>query len=177
MARPFRRPGSVGRLRFAVAASLVLAGAGAIAGIRGGWRGRAEDLPGAPPAISALPAVPPPATASGPPALSALEPTPAARSAPRARARERDPRVELQLLDQAQEAVTAGRFEAALALLEAHARRFPNGALVEERDALLIRTLSSLGRSSEAREAGAVFRRRFPRSVLGNRVDEPAAAE
>jgi hypothetical protein len=173
--RPFRRPESAKRLRFAVAAGVVLAGAGAIAGIHGGWQGRPRDLPVAPPATVATRAVAVPAAASAPMALPAPEPVRASRSAPRARSRVRDPRIELELLDQAREAVRAGRFEAALAILELHALKFPEGSLVEEREALLIRTLSSLGRSFEARQAAAAFRQRFPRSVLGQRVGEMSA--
>jgi TolA-binding protein len=173
VARPFRRPGSATRIRFAVAAGLLLAGAGALAGRHGGWGGPPREVPVATPVLAAAPPV---ATAAAGPA--APEPAPAARSAPRARSRGRDFRVEVELLDQAQEAVTARRFEAALAILEAHARTFPNGALVEEREALLVRTLSSLGRSSEARQAGAAFRKQFPRSVLGQRFGViPAAQE
>jgi outer membrane protein assembly factor BamD (BamD/ComL family) len=89
------------------------------------------------------------------------------------RSRAQDPKVELELLDLAQEAVTARRFQAAMAILEAHARRFPNGSLVEERQALVVRSLSGLGRTAEARQAAAAFRKRFPRSVLGRYAGNP----
>jgi outer membrane protein assembly factor BamD (BamD/ComL family) len=81
-------------------------------------------------------------------------------------------------LRQAQEAVAGDRFEAALAPLAEHARRFPSGRLVEEREALRVQALAKLGRVAEARQVAQAFRARFPRSVLLPRVGElPGARE
>ena len=73
---------------------------------------------------------------------------------------------ELQLLRAAREDVTRGDFARALAVLSEHARRFRNGVLVEEREALRVKSLAGLGRREEAQRAAANFHARFPHSVL-----------
>jgi hypothetical protein len=75
-------------------------------------------------------------------------------------------RAELHLLRQARTAVARGDFKAALSQIAEHTRRFKNGRLVEEREALRVKALVGLGRAAEARHAAAAFRARFPRSVL-----------
>jgi hypothetical protein len=75
-------------------------------------------------------------------------------------------RVELRLLEQARVAVAQEDFVRAIELLAAHARRFRTGRLVEEREALRIKSLVGLGRRSEARRAAAQFEASFPRSPL-----------
>jgi hypothetical protein len=75
-------------------------------------------------------------------------------------------RAELHLMRQARAAVARGDFAAALSPIAEHSHRFKNGRLVEEREALRVKTLLGLGRSNEARRAAAAFRARFPRSVL-----------
>jgi hypothetical protein len=67
---------------------------------------------------------------------------------------------------QARGAVARGDFAGALSPINEHTRRFKNGRLVEEREALRVKVLVGLGRSEEARHAAAAFRRRFPLSVL-----------
>jgi hypothetical protein len=67
---------------------------------------------------------------------------------------------------QARGAVARGDFAGALSPINEHTRRFKNGRLVEEREALRVKALMGLGRSEEARRAAAAFRSRFPRSVL-----------
>lgn len=52
----------------------------------------------------------------------------------------------------------------ALALTEEHARLFPAGALVPEREVLAIEALAQLGRTSDARARFAGFSARFPNS-------------
>jgi outer membrane protein assembly factor BamD (BamD/ComL family) len=83
---------------------------------------------------------------------------------------------EIRLVREAQNAAAAGRFEAALGSLAEHARRFPTGRLIEEREALRIQSLSKLGRTAEARRAAKAFRARFPRSVLIPRLGELGSA-
>jgi hypothetical protein len=75
-------------------------------------------------------------------------------------------REELHLMRQARATVARGDFEAALSAIAEHARRFKNGRLVEEREALRVKALVGLGRAEEARHAAAAFRARFPLSVL-----------
>jgi hypothetical protein len=53
---------------------------------------------------------------------------------------------------------------AALGLTQDHARRFPSGTLVQEREVLAIEALARLGRSAEARHRLDDFRARFPQS-------------
>ena len=79
---------------------------------------------------------------------------------------------ELGLLSRAQAAYTRHDFSRALALVGEHTRRFPNGHLAEEREALRVRSLLGSGRNEEAGRAAALFARRFPRSVLLPRVGE-----
>jgi len=67
-------------------------------------------------------------------------------------------------------------FAGALGVTAEHARRFRNGRLVEEREALRVRSLAGLGRHQEARRAAAEFHARFPHSVLLSafgRIAEP----
>jgi len=75
-------------------------------------------------------------------------------------------REELHLMRQARAAVARRDFAGALSPINEHTRRFKNGRLVEEREALRVKALMGLGRSEEARRAAAAFRARFPRSVL-----------
>jgi hypothetical protein len=85
-------------------------------------------------------------------------------------------RAELHLLREARAAVARGDFAAALPPIAEHARRFKNGRLVEEREALRVKTLGGLGRTAEARRAAAAFRARFPRSVLLPAVSQMPAS-
>jgi hypothetical protein len=73
---------------------------------------------------------------------------------------------ELQLLRAARADAARGDFARALAVLSEHTRRFRNGALVEEREALRVRSLAGLGRHDEAQHAAAEFHARFPHSVF-----------
>lgn len=73
---------------------------------------------------------------------------------------------ELQLLRRAQSAYAARDFSGALARLSEHSKRFPTGRLMEEREALRVRSLASAGNMDQARRAFAAFATRFPRSVL-----------
>jgi hypothetical protein len=73
---------------------------------------------------------------------------------------------ELQLLARAQAAYTRRDFTRAIGLVSELSRRFPNGHLAEEREALRVRSLLGAGRTDEGRRAAAAFATRFPRSVL-----------
>jgi hypothetical protein len=85
-------------------------------------------------------------------------------------------RAELRLLQQARFAVARGDFAAALSPIAEHTRRFKNGRLAEEREALRVKALSGLHRTEEARRAAAAFRARFPRSVLLPAVSQMPAS-
>jgi len=73
---------------------------------------------------------------------------------------------ELHLLRKARAAVARQDFAAALRPIAEHARQFRHGRLVEEREALRVKSLVGLGRIEEARRGAEAFRTRFPRSVL-----------
>ncbi len=53
----------------------------------------------------------------------------------------------------------------ALALTRMHARRFPNGTLVQEREVLAIRALFQIGNKNDAQKRGEAFLRAFPSSI------------
>ncbi len=94
-------------------------------------------------------------------------------------ARRRSPDVdaqasELRLLQRARAAVASGELTTALALIADYERRFPEGYLREESEALRVKSLTGLGRSEQARRAAEGFRKQFPRSVLIRRIEETA---
>ena len=74
--------------------------------------------------------------------------------------------VERKMLDGARAALARGDHAAAMRGLEEHAKKYGNGRLVEEREALRVRTLADSGRRDEALAAAARFRARWPGSVL-----------
>ncbi len=86
-------------------------------------------------------------------------------------------RVEVRLLARARAAVAREDFARALELLDGHARRFRTGRLVEEREALRVKSLAGLGRRGEARRAAAEFEASFPRSPLLSAVRQMAGLE
>jgi hypothetical protein len=67
-------------------------------------------------------------------------------------------------------------FAAALPPLAEHARRFKDGGLAEEREALRVKALVGLGRDREAERAAAAFAARFPRSPLVGAVNRISAS-
>src|SRR6185369_16258046 len=79
------------------------------------------------------------------------------REATPSRSKVGDVRVELRLLQQARGAVAREDFLLAIQLLAQHAHRFKTGRLVEEREALRVKSLVGLGRRSAARRAAAEF--------------------
>ncbi|HEY1536301.1 MAG TPA: hypothetical protein VGF76_19915 [Polyangiaceae bacterium] len=115
----------------------------------------------------ALPTAQPVAADSGP-ALddNTSRPAPAVSAHP---ARERYAQ-ELKVLQPARAAVARGDFSSALSSIAEHQRRFPDGQLSEEREALRVQALSGLGRTDEATRAAIAFRKRFPGSVLISRM-------
>jgi hypothetical protein len=85
-------------------------------------------------------------------------------------------RSELRLLSRARAALARADFATALPPIAEHARRFRDGRLAEEREALRVGALAGLGRQQEARHAASAFRTRFPQSVLVPAVDRISAA-
>jgi len=73
---------------------------------------------------------------------------------------------ETRLLEAAQRELASGRAASALSLLDEHARRFPAGALSEERTAARVLSLCALGRHEAARQAANAFLAASPRSPL-----------
>ena len=97
-----------------------------------------------------------------PPPMASVATAPAGST--RAASSPGDVAAEVRLLGDAQSEMRAGEPERALLLFDEHARRYPKGALGEERDAARIGALCALGRISEAREATDRFLRAAPLS-------------
>lgn len=66
------------------------------------------------------------------------------------------------LLDVARSALARGEAGEALAAASRHARDYPDGALVEEREAIAVKALVALGRKEEARTRVRLLEQRFP---------------
>lgn len=124
--------------------------------------GSAESVPG--PEQRVASAAPTDPTSAAPPAF------PAGSSRAIALGRERA------LLDRAQASLSAGEPARALELVERHLRRYSQGALSEEREALAVNALVTLGRYREAVRRGAAFRARYPHSLLMPSIDAALAA-
>jgi hypothetical protein len=73
---------------------------------------------------------------------------------------------ETRVLEAAQRELASGRARSALSLLDEHAKRFPSGALGEERTAARVLSLCALGRTEEARRTATAFLEGSPRSPL-----------
>lgn len=73
---------------------------------------------------------------------------------------------ERNVLDAARVALASGEPNQAVALADRHKRDYPQGALVEEREAIATKALVDAGRHAEARARGAAFERRFPQSAM-----------
>jgi len=116
------------------------------------------------PAVQAVRAPVAPRAVARPDPVEQLEP--AAPSAPPAPSPSDEARAERHLLKRARAEVSRGDAARALALLSEHARRFKNGRLVEEREALRVKALAGLGRIDDAQTAACDFQARFPRSPL-----------
>jgi hypothetical protein len=60
----------------------------------------------------------------------------------------------------------------ALALTQEHAKRFPHGTLIQEREVIAIDALSRLGQTDAARRRASDFERRYPGSAHQPKVDQ-----
>jgi hypothetical protein len=77
---------------------------------------------------------------------------------------------EIALLRDARRALRDGQPSSALALLEEHGRRFPNGALAEDRAAARVFALCALGDVPRARAEGVLFLAAHARSPYADAV-------
>ena len=80
------------------------------------------------------------------------------------------------LLSRAQSALARGRPDEVMEAVDAHARRFPDGQLAEERRALAIQALMRQGRRDEARRRAREFLEDYPNSIFRETVS-PALGE
>jgi hypothetical protein len=161
--------------RIAIAASvlLVFATAGAAAALHARLAPAPEIAPPAP-RVPEMPSVR--ARAPGLPPIQSPELAPSARThrPHRSITPQESYAAELELLQRAQSEYASRDFADALVLVAEHGRRFPNGRLAEEREALRVRSLARAGRADEARRALSSFAKRFPHSVLLPRLQEAA---
>jgi hypothetical protein len=132
-------------------------------------------LPSPPAAVSVGPTPTAPEAASGREAASAQEPgshagqrASSSRSAPGPEPSAAGPS-EADLLGAAQAALAASPARS-LSLVGEHARKFPRGLLVQEREVLAIEALSRLGRAQEASARAERFLAAFPRSAHRTKV-------
>jgi hypothetical protein len=110
--------------------------------------------------------------------LPPSEPAPAAKSITKRAARVTEraasvpatPEAELALLREAQSALNRSA-SAALALADEHARLYPSGIFVQEREMLRIEAELTLGKRREALERAHAFSERFASSTYRARID------
>lgn len=76
---------------------------------------------------------------------------------------------------QARAALRAGDAQHSLALLEQARRRFPRGALGQEREALTIQALERSGQHAAAQRRAAAFLRAYPSSPYGSDLERIAS--
>jgi hypothetical protein len=112
---------------------------------------------------------------SAPPSMPLRQVTGSATAAPSERGGLAGLAAQQVLLDAARSALNRGDKQAALQALNAHVARFPTSVLSEEREALTIKTLVSLGRFADAKARGARFQEQFPHSLLLPSVNETLA--
>jgi len=170
---PFR---ALARPWLAAAAAGAVVALGAAAYAAHVWRGWPVSTTPARVAPIAMPRVPklrPPATVAivreteAPATIVPSAPAPSRHAASKGSTTTiRPTNAELLLLRLAREDLTRGDYAGALSAVAEHARRFRNGGLVEEREALRVKSLAGLGRRDDARRAATDFHARFPHSVL-----------
>lgn len=81
---------------------------------------------------------------------------------------------EVQLIGRAQQLVRS-QPQAALALCREHARKFPKGMLVQEREVLIVEALQRMGQEEEARKKSESFLKENPDTALRNKVEHLTA--
>lgn len=83
-------------------------------------------------------------------------------------------RGEREILDEAMRCMSRGSAACALTEVAAHAREYPNGALVEEREAIRVEALELAGDIAAAQERARAFLVRYPTSIHVTRVRQIA---
>jgi hypothetical protein len=141
---------------------------------------RGSELRGgaAPTSSRPLSSRPPSARRSGDTASAGTARSAPVPSSPPATAADRDDLLdrEVELIRQAHDALRDGEPGFALAILDDHERRFPRGALAQDRDAQRVLALCALGRLEEARTAAARFLSGYPLSPHAPAVRDSCAA-
>jgi hypothetical protein len=135
-----------------------------------------KALPSAAPASSAAATELPAPAIVDKPAAPAVVPSAESSANPRLINGTRELARERAILDQARARIAAGEPVRALDFVERHERRYPQGALSEEREALAVNALVSIGRYREAAQRGEAFRTRYPQSLLTPSVEAALAA-
>ena len=136
-----------------------------------------EAPPPSAPVLAVPSAPPPPASAPEPEKAHPLRPSPRPahqvilQPAPRAETPLSELGQEAALIDRSRTALFRNDAPGAWLALEEHARRFPKGQHMEEREALRVQTLVFLNRRAEAEAAAKAFRQQFPESLLLPSVD------
>lgn len=122
--------------------------------------------------VASLVVAPPAAPAPAPLLEPVLAPRAVVeRSEPSARpAPARSIKEELELVRSAQQALNRGEPRAALTLLAEHARKYPSGALWQDREASRVFATCRLGDAAGARALADAFVRRAPHSPFVDRV-------
>lgn len=82
--------------------------------------------------------------------------------------------VERNLLERARTALSRGKPASALQALRQHQQQYPRGTLAEERQALMVVALASVGQGARARAAARRFKKRHPQSLLLPLVEDAA---
>ncbi|RYZ01979.1 MAG: hypothetical protein EOO73_33590 [Myxococcales bacterium] len=77
---------------------------------------------------------------------------------------------EADLLEQARAALKSGDSARALARATEHARRYPRGVLVQEREVLAIQALRGLGRQADAERRAEAFAKAYPGSAFQRKL-------
>jgi hypothetical protein len=114
------------------------------------------ERPVAPVPVESAPSAAPAAPTARVPAPTASTPA----TSDKALARERT------LIETARSAVSRGDGAAALEAVRTHGSEFPQGRLVEEREALAVQALMLSGRTDEARARAIQFKKRFPNGLF-----------
>lgn len=153
----------------AATASIVLVGGGFVVGR---VTSHATVLTPVPPVMVAVANVTQPA-APAPSVVPAVIAPNVSRTRPPARA---DHSAERLLLDRARAAIQRGLTDDALVDLMAHARQFPDAALAEERDVLIIEAYIRANNVTLAQRRIAAYRVQYPNGALRSRVDRLATA-
>ena len=118
-----------------------------------------------------------PAPVSGAAASSPADTGATKRTVPSAVVQGSDLARERALLDLARAAGSQGEPARVFELTERHRAQFARGKLAEEREALAIRALLSLGRTSEARTRAEAFHLAYPNSLLAPAIDSALSAQ